>query len=121
MITEWKENRNKTVASDKGHLRHEGQLFFEESLNNEVIATYPYNTNKNPHTFNDQDTLLPQVSHYRVLRIYTGFTSSKGMSNGYNAFMDVKHLGKDIKRSGLLGYISKFCCLRKFRRFNSLQ
>ena len=115
MITEWKENRNKTIASDKGHLRHDGQLFFEESLNNEVIATYPYNTNKNPHTFNDQDALLTQVSHYRVLRIYTEFTSSKEMSHGYNAFMDVKRLGKDIKHSGLLGYISKFFYLRILR------
>ena len=30
------------------------------------------------------------------------------MSNGYNAFLDVIPLGKNITRSGLLGYISKF-------------
>ena len=30
------------------------------------------------------------------------------MSNGYNAFMDVKCLGKNITYSGLLGYISEF-------------
>jgi len=41
-------------------------MFFEESLNNEVIATYPYNTNKHPHTFNDQDAYTAEQPNLAV-------------------------------------------------------
>jgi len=42
-----------------GTVAHIGQLFFDESLQSAVEATYPYNTNTQLVTSNDDDMWAP--------------------------------------------------------------
>ena len=70
VFTDLKVNKNGTIASDKSHLRHDGQLFFEESLNDKIAATYPYTANAHERTLNSEDALFSQVSCYRISHMY---------------------------------------------------
>ena len=39
-----------------------GQVFFEEPLNDEVVATYPYNTNTHQRVLNAKDLFIGKAS-----------------------------------------------------------
>jgi len=43
-----------------GTVSHIGQIFFEDSLADQVIATSPYTLNKNSRTKNAADSILSQ-------------------------------------------------------------
>lgn len=43
-----------------------GQVFFEEPLNDEVVATYPYNTNTHERVLNAKDLFIGKVSRYHA-------------------------------------------------------
>lgn len=48
----------RTLISKAGSIVHTGQLFFDESWNNQVFATSPYTSNKNSRTLNANDRVL---------------------------------------------------------------
>jgi len=66
---------------------HVGQLFFPEDLKDAVEATYPYNTNTQAVTTNDEDMWAPAQA-----------------DNNYDPFPDYAYLGSDIS-DGLLMWI----------------
>ncbi len=45
-----------------GVISHVGQLFFDESLKSDVYTTYPYTTNTQSYTTNDEDMWAPDES-----------------------------------------------------------
>lgn len=63
-------------------------MFFDDTLNDKVLATSPYNTNTQVRTRNDDDLWLLQES-----------------ANGYNAYIDATPIGHDI-RDGIHGFIT---------------
>ncbi|KAH0008211.1 aromatic compound dioxygenase, partial [Aureobasidium melanogenum] len=71
-----------------GTISHVGQLFFDESLKSAVYDTYPYTTNTQSYTTNDDDMWAPDQA-----------------DNNYDPIPDYAYLGEDIT-DGLLMWIS---------------
>ncbi|KAG9946821.1 aromatic compound dioxygenase, partial [Aureobasidium melanogenum] len=71
-----------------GIVSHVGQLFFDESLKSAVYDTYPYTTNTQSYTTNDDDMWAPDQA-----------------DNNYDPIPDYAYLGEDIS-DGLLMWIS---------------
>ncbi|KIM22474.1 hypothetical protein M408DRAFT_322976 [Serendipita vermifera MAFF 305830] len=82
-------NANGTFTSSSGSLRHIGQIFFDETLNTEVLAQTAYAANGRSHTLNSQDSILAQEN-----------------SGGNSAYAKVTKLGSTLS-SGLL-YVYPF-------------
>lgn len=70
-----------------GTISHVGQLFFDESLKSAVYDTYPYTTNTQSYTTNDDDMWAPDQA-----------------DNNYDPIPDYAYLGEDIS-DGLLMWI----------------
>jgi len=81
-------NANGTVGLEAGHIQHIGQLFFDESWTEQVVATSPYNQETITRTTNAED------------RVYLAENTA-----GYNATAQLSRLGDDLS-DGLLGYIT---------------
>ncbi|CCO32557.1 hypothetical protein RSOLAG1IB_05321 [Rhizoctonia solani AG-1 IB] len=81
---------NGSIVSHAGQVRHMGQIFFEESLNDQVLAHTAYQGTTQSRTRNDQDSIL-----------------RTGSSNGYNALASTSFLGNsgDVN-GGILAYIT---------------
>lgn len=77
---------NSTYRGD--NVAHVGQVFFDEDLKSIVEATYPYNTNTQAITTNDEDDIAQGQAE-----------------DGYDPFPDWTYLGDDIS-DGLLMWIS---------------
>ncbi|KAI9664687.1 MAG: hypothetical protein M1821_006134 [Bathelium mastoideum] len=77
---------NGTYSS--GNIAHVGQIFYDESLISAVEALYPYNTNKQNVTTNDEDMFAPEQA-----------------DNNYDPFPEYAYLG-DTVSDGLLMWIS---------------
>jgi hypothetical protein len=77
-------NPNNTIAD--GTVTHIGQLFYDEALRSAVEATYPYNTNTQNITSNDDDmwSIVQAVD--------------------YDPFPEFLYLGSDVS-DGLLAWI----------------
>lgn len=75
-----------TFVSGTGSLNHIGQFFFDETWNDRVFASYPYNTNTVPRTLNSRDWIMQQA--------------------GAGAIVKLQYLQSSLDQ-GLLGYISK--------------
>ncbi|KAG8694174.1 hypothetical protein FRC09_010020, partial [Ceratobasidium sp. 395] len=58
--TSWTKSANGTIVSHSGSLRHIGQLFFQESLNDQVVALAPYTSTKQRRTLNSGDGIYAQ-------------------------------------------------------------
>lgn len=78
---------NNTIVG--GDINHIGQLFFDEALRTAVEATYPYNTNTQDVTSNDDDMWAPSQAE-----------------NSYDPFPDFVYLDADDITQGLLVWIS---------------
>lgn len=78
---------NETIANGTGTVTHIGQIFWNEVLKSEVEATYPYNTNEQPITTNEDD-----------------MWSIVQADNDYDPFPEYLYLGDDIS-DGLFGWI----------------
>ncbi|KAL8279423.1 hypothetical protein RQP46_008235 [Phenoliferia psychrophenolica] len=70
---------NGTLISSAGAVRHVGQIFFDEALNSQVLATPAYQNSTQVHTTNEQDDIL----------------TSQNM-DGNNAFADTSLLGSSV-------------------------
>ncbi|EEB99800.1 hypothetical protein MPER_00423, partial [Moniliophthora perniciosa FA553] len=78
-----------TLVSHAGSLLHIGQMFFEESWNDQVYALSPYTENtENSRTYNDEDDILEQEN-----------------ADGNSAYLALELLGESIQ-DGILGYIT---------------
>ncbi|KAK7455849.1 hypothetical protein VKT23_010886 [Stygiomarasmius scandens] len=84
----WTASPNGTIVSHAGSLLHIGQIFFNESWNNQVYATTPYNANTNNRTLNSEDSIFDEQN-----------------AGGNNAFMELELLDEMIEE-GVLGYIT---------------
>ncbi|ESK95935.1 hypothetical protein Moror_964 [Moniliophthora roreri MCA 2997] len=85
----WTESANGTLVSHAGSLLHIGQMFFEESWNEQVYALSPYTDNtENSRTYNDEDNILEQEN-----------------ADGNSAYLALELLGDSIE-DGILGYIT---------------
>jgi len=89
-------NQNGSVLANGtysgGSISHVGQLFFPQELKDAVEATYPYNTNTQAVTTNDEDMWAPDQA-----------------DNNYDPLPDYAYLGDDIS-DGLLMWISVGGC-----------
>ena len=82
-------NANNTVTdTGDGVVEHIGQLFYDESLRTAVEATYPYNTNTQSVTSNDED-------------MWTGVSAT----SEYDPFPEWLYVGDEVG-DGLLTWIS---------------
>ncbi|KAG8701518.1 hypothetical protein FRC08_004037 [Ceratobasidium sp. 394] len=86
--TNWTYLSNGTVISNSGNLRHIGQIFFDEDLNDQVLSTPAYQNSTQTRLPNYRDTLLVLEN-----------------AHGYNAFADHVMLG-DAITDGILAYIT---------------
>ena len=77
---------NGTYSS--GNIAHVGQIFFDETLRSAVEAVYPYNTNTQNVTSNEEDMWAPEQA-----------------DNSYDPFPEWAYLG-DAVSDGLLMWIS---------------
>ncbi|CAE6436754.1 unnamed protein product [Rhizoctonia solani] len=84
--TGWTKSTNGTIVSKSGSLRHIGQLFFQESLNDRVLALSPYTSTNQRRTLNTQDGIYAQQN-----------------SRGFNGVVATELLGSTIS-AGILGY-----------------
>jgi hypothetical protein len=75
-----------TFVSGTGTLNHIGQFFFDETWNDRVFASSPYNTNTVPRTLNSRDFIMQQA--------------------GTGAVVKLQYLQSTLAQ-GLLGYISE--------------
>ncbi|KEP49175.1 putative protocatechuate 3,4-dioxygenase beta subunit, partial [Rhizoctonia solani 123E] len=87
VTTNWTYLTNGTVVSKSGNTRHIGQLFFEEELSDQVLATPAY-----------QNTTQVRLENYRdsILAVQN--------AQGHNAFVDPVLMGEKIE-DGVLAYI----------------
>jgi protocatechuate 3,4-dioxygenase beta subunit len=60
--TDYQVNTNGTLESSAGSVIHIGQMFMNESWNNQVFAVSPYNSNTNERTYNDDGSILDEES-----------------------------------------------------------
>lgn len=84
---------NATVQTNNNTLNiggtdHIGQIYFEDSLVDEISELYPYTKDTNPRTTNEEDMFFPQQN-----------------SSGYDAIIEIEYLGTNIS-DGLIGYMS---------------
>lgn len=79
---------NGTIISASGQLRHVGQIFYDEEINNQVLAQAAYQDTGNNRTYNAQDGILQQANE-----------------GGYSAYAEIEFLGETLA-DGLLGYIT---------------
>lgn len=77
---------NNTLSG--GDVNHIGQLFFNQTLLDEVALLEPYVSNQQSQTENEDDSIYQEENN-----------------NGYDALMKMEYLGSDIS-DGLLGYIT---------------
>ncbi|KAJ2935391.1 hypothetical protein H1R20_g1702, partial [Candolleomyces eurysporus] len=82
----WKSGANGTLLSGQGNVNHIGQFFFDETWNDRVYATSPYNLNRQPRTLNTQDWIL--------------------WGAGSGAYINLQYLSGSSLTGGLLGYIT---------------
>lgn len=79
---------NGTIISASGAMRHTGQLFYDDEINNQVLAQPVYEDASRNRTYNSQDFLIQGANE-----------------GGYSAFVDIEFLGETLA-DGLLGYIT---------------
>ncbi|CAE6531306.1 unnamed protein product [Rhizoctonia solani] len=77
-----------TVGSKLGDLHHVGQIFFDDALNDQVVALPTYSNTTHTRTRNEQDRILQGAN-----------------TDGYNSYADAELLGKSIE-DGVLAYIT---------------
>ncbi|CUM57110.1 unnamed protein product [Debaryomyces fabryi] len=77
---------NNTISG--GDVNHIGQIFFNQTLLDEVALLEPYVSNQQSRTSNTDDSIYQEEN-----------------SNGYDAIMNIEYLGSEIS-DGLLGYIT---------------
>lgn len=85
---DWEEAANGTLISHAGTVSHIGQFFFNETWNDLVFSTSPYDDNTNERTYNDADSILEEEN-----------------ADGNNAFIDLVLIGADIS-DGLVGWVT---------------
>ncbi|CAE6531092.1 unnamed protein product [Rhizoctonia solani] len=79
---------NGSIISHAGQVRHIGQIFFDEYLNDQVLAQPAYINTTQIRTLNDDDSVLAEQN-----------------TDGYNAVADAELLGSDVSE-GVLAYIT---------------
>ncbi|KAH7332657.1 Intradiol ring-cleavage dioxygenase, partial [Rhizoctonia solani] len=88
ITTNWTYLTNGTVVSKSGNTRHIGQIFFDEELSDQVLATPAYQNSTQVRLENYRDAIL-----------------SVQNSHGHNAFIDPVMLGESVE-AGVLAYIT---------------
>ncbi|CUA76186.1 hypothetical protein RSOLAG22IIIB_12099 [Rhizoctonia solani] len=88
ITTNWTYLTNGTVVSKSGNTRHIGQIFFDEELSDQVLATPAYQNSTQVRLENYRDAIL-----------------SVQNSHGHNAFIDPVILGDSVE-DGVLAYIT---------------
>ncbi|EUC54366.1 protocatechuate 3,4-dioxygenase beta subunit, putative [Rhizoctonia solani AG-3 Rhs1AP] len=88
ITTNWTYLTNGTIESKSGNTRHVGQVFFDEELNDQVLATPAYQNSTQIRLENYRDAVLAPAN-----------------SQGHNAFVDHVMLGKTVE-DGILAYIT---------------
>ncbi|KAL5637999.1 hypothetical protein ACGC1H_002311 [Rhizoctonia solani] len=88
--TNYQVGANGSIVSHAGQVRHMGQIYFDEGLNDQVLAHSAYQGTSQRRTRNDQDGIM-----------------STGSGNGYNAIASTAFLGNsgDVN-GGILAYIT---------------
>ncbi|CEL63682.1 hypothetical protein RSOLAG1IB_05443 [Rhizoctonia solani AG-1 IB] len=79
---------NGTIGSKLGDLHHIGQIFFDDALNDQVVALPTYSNTTHTRTRNEQDGILRGAN-----------------TDGYNSYADAGLLGEKIE-DGVLAYIT---------------
>lgn len=82
-------NSNGTYTSRSGSLVHVGQMFFEETLADQVMALSPYSGNTMTRTRNAADSIMAQEN-----------------SAGYSAYIDASAISASDLSAGVLGFIT---------------
>ncbi|QRV72882.1 intradiol ring-cleavage dioxygenase [Ceratobasidium sp. AG-Ba] len=77
-----------TIGSKQGDVHHIGQIFFDESLNDQVLAQPAYQNTTQIRTLNTQDGFIQGAN-----------------ADGYNSFADAELLGDKVE-DGVLAYIT---------------
>jgi hypothetical protein len=67
----------------------QGQMFFDDTLNDQVMAISPYSDTSMTRMYNDEDSILAQEN-----------------SNGYSAFVDASLIDESDVTQGVLGFIT---------------
>ncbi|KIM78949.1 hypothetical protein PILCRDRAFT_581034 [Piloderma croceum F 1598] len=88
VLTNYTTNVNGTIGQEAGSIRHIGQVFFEESWTEMVVATTPYSQETTMRTTNDEDSVYATEN-----------------TAGYNATAQLSLLGDQLS-DGLLGYVT---------------
>ncbi|EJD00727.1 aromatic compound dioxygenase [Fomitiporia mediterranea MF3/22] len=86
--TDWEQSSNGTLISHAGSLKHIGQLFFDESWNDQVLSLEPYTENRGRRTLNSQDHDFARAN-----------------VDGSSAIVELELLADSIEK-GLLGFIT---------------
>ncbi|CUA69960.1 hypothetical protein RSOLAG22IIIB_08803 [Rhizoctonia solani] len=88
--TNYQVGANGSIVSHAGQVRHMGQIYFDEGLNDQVLAHSAYQGTSQRRTRNNQDGIM-----------------SAGSGNGYNAVASTSFLGSngDVN-GGILAYIT---------------
>ncbi|KAH7322179.1 aromatic compound dioxygenase, partial [Rhizoctonia solani] len=79
---------NGSIISHAGQVRHIGQIFFDEDLNDQVLAQPAYVNTTQIRTLNEGDSVLAEQN-----------------TDGYNAFAEAELLSSDVA-DGVLAYIT---------------
>ncbi|KIM22480.1 hypothetical protein M408DRAFT_322982 [Serendipita vermifera MAFF 305830] len=96
---------NGTIISASGAMRHTGQLFYDDEINNQVLAQPVYEDASRNRTYNSQDFLIQGANEGGY-----NFLIQGANEGGYSAFVDIEFLGETLA-DGLLGYISAWTLL----------
>ncbi|CAE6481167.1 unnamed protein product [Rhizoctonia solani] len=80
---------NGLIISHAGNVRHIGQLFFEDELNEKILSQGVYANTTETRTYNDEDSILDSEN-----------------ADGYNAYASTELLG-ETETDGILAYISE--------------
>ncbi|KAF8604396.1 aromatic compound dioxygenase [Ceratobasidium sp. AG-I] len=86
--TNYSVSSNGTIISHAGQVRHIGRLFFEDSLNDQIVEQGVYANNNHSRTYNTDDPVFDVQN-----------------ANGYNAYAQTELLGDSVL-DGILGYIT---------------
>ncbi|KAF8743508.1 Ferredoxin-fold anticodon binding domain, partial [Rhizoctonia solani] len=90
--TGWTKSTNGTIVSKSGSLRHIGQLFFQESLNDRVLALSPYTSTNQRRTLNTQDGIYAQQNS----RGFNGVVATELLGSTISAGILASRLGVDL-------------------------
>ncbi|PVF99644.1 aromatic compound dioxygenase [Serendipita vermifera] len=82
-------NSNGTYTSRSGSLVHVGQMFFEDTFSDKIMAISPYKDTTMNRTYNTQDSILAQEN-----------------SNGYSAYVDAAFVDENNIQNGVVGFIT---------------